>query len=147
LVGHTLKVMTFTEAACGIEGTVPEDTFDEIAGEDPAVATATVVNRVWEALQAPGVLERHGPTIIGEMTVDDFVGAMWIDPMTHSWDLADSAGTHHGISDAEANALYAEALNAIEAFRGPGGYADAVDGSNDPVGRLMAFLGRTSIRS
>ena len=34
LVGHTLKVMTFTEAACGIEGTVPEDTFDEIAGEE-----------------------------------------------------------------------------------------------------------------
>ena len=81
------------------------------------------------------------------MTVDDFVGAMWIDPMTHSWDLADSAGIDHGISDDEANDLYAEALEAIEAFRGPGGYADALEGSNDPVGRLMAFLGRTSIRS
>ena len=56
VVGHTLKVMTFTEAACGIEGTVPEGTFDEIAGEDPGLATGIVVNRVWEALQAPGVL-------------------------------------------------------------------------------------------
>jgi len=147
VVGHTLKVMTFTEAACGIEGTVPEGTLAEIAGDDPALATGMVVNRVWEALQAPGVLEHHGPTIIGEMTVDDFVGAMWIDPMTHSWDLADSAGIDHGISDDEANDLYAEALEAIEAFRGPGGYADALEGSNDPVGRLMAFLGRTSIRS
>ena len=64
VVGHTLKVMTFTEAACGIEGTVPEGTLAEIAGDDPALATGMVVNRVWEALQAPGVLEHHGPTTV-----------------------------------------------------------------------------------
>ena len=147
LVGHTLKVMTFTEAACGIEGTVPDDSFEEIAGEDPVVATGLIVNRVWEALETPGVLEHHGPTIIGEMTVDDFLGAMWIDPMTHSWDLADSVDVDHGISDDQANALYTEALESIEAFRRPGGYAEALQGANDPVSRLMAFLGRSSVRS
>ena len=147
LVGHTLKVMTFTEAACGIQGTVPDDSFEVIAGEDPVVATGLIVNRVWEVLETPGVLEHHGPTTIGEMTVDDFLGAMWIDPMTHSWDLADSVDVDHGISDDQANALYTEALESIEAFRRPGGYADALQGSNDPVGRLMAFLGRTSVRS
>ena len=93
------------------------------------------------------MLEHHGPTIIGEMTVDDFLGAMWIDPMTHSWDLADSVDVDHGISDDQANALYAEASGSIEAFRRPGGNAAALQGSNDPVSRLMAFLGRTSVRS
>ena len=93
------------------------------------------------------MLEHHGPTIIGEMTVDDFLGAMWIDPMTHSWDLADSVAVDHGISDDQANTLYAQALESIEAFRRPGGYGDALQGSNDPVDRLMEFLGRTSIRS
>ena len=37
LVGHTLKVMTFTEAACGIRGTVPDESFEVIAGEDPCL--------------------------------------------------------------------------------------------------------------
>ena len=67
--------------------------------------------------------------------------------MTHSWDLADSVDVDHGISDDQANALYTEALESIEAFRRPGGYAEALQGANDPVSRLMAFLGRSSVRS
>ena len=61
-------------------------------------------------------------------------------------EVVEAVAVDHGISNDQANTLYAQALDSIEAFRRPGGYADALHGSNDPVDRLMEFLGRTSIR-
>ena len=67
LVGHTLKVMTFTEAACGIQGTVPDDSFEVIAGEDPVVATGLIVNRVLEALEEAAKAGKGAAQLDGKM--------------------------------------------------------------------------------
>tara|TARA_B100001094_G_scaffold65110_1_gene61115 strand:+ start:11222 stop:11791 length:570 start_codon:yes stop_codon:yes gene_type:complete len=84
----------------------------------------------------------------GEMTVDEFLGIIWVDTFTHAWDIADASGVEHGIP----SAMAVEALQIMQpksdSMRGPGRFsAPYQTNSDDPVEQFIAFSGRKSVRS
>jgi uncharacterized protein (TIGR03086 family) len=63
------------------------------ACEDPPTVWADARDQVLEALDQPGVLQREGGFWFGSMSVDDLIGFVQWDPLTHSWDIAAATGT------------------------------------------------------
>lgn len=142
VLGHALAVVRLVgDAAAGAETRGPGPT--ETAGEDPLAAWAAARDHCLEALDTQGVLRAERDTPFGRIPVDSFLAGIYIDPLTHAWDLAIATGQPHGIAAdlaAEAEATVAKIGDAI---RGPGRMADPVPGDwHDPVQRFAAFTGR-----
>ena len=86
-------------------------------------------------------------TPFGEMTVDDFLGIIWVDTLTHTWDITDASGLDHGIPQVMAEEAHNLMTLREVAMRGPGRFNPAVEtNSDDAVDRFIAFTGRTSVR-
>ncbi len=47
---------------------------------------------VLEALDHPGRLQQSGRYWFGDMTIDQFIGMVTWDPLTHAWDVAQATG-------------------------------------------------------
>ena len=104
------------------------------------------VDTTLAALDHPGVLASVGPTPFGEMSIDDFIGSIWVDPLTHAWDIADAAGIDPGIDDATADHALATLAPLSAAIRGPGMFDDELDSDGTTLDRFIAFTGRRSVR-
>ncbi len=61
-------------------------------GDDPQVAWAEARDSALAALDQSGVLQREGSYWFGPMSVDDLIGFVQWDSLTHSWDLAAATG-------------------------------------------------------
>ena len=120
----------------------------DVAGADPAATVCSSVDSCLAALDQPGVLAQIAQTPFGEMPIDNFIGAIWVDPMTHAWDIADATGIDHGIDDATAEQALAQLEPMAEMMRGAGVFGPEVDAvSQQPIDRFVAFAGRSSTQS
>lgn len=147
VAGHASWVVRNIGAATG-NAPAPEPKPEaEVAGDDPAATVAAAVAATFEALDQQGALQHMAATPFGEMPIDDFIGVIWVDPLTHAWDIADAAGIEHGIEQDVANAAYAALEPISDGLRGSGRFADAIDVAEDAVARFIGFTGRTSVRS
>lgn len=126
---------------------IAEQAEAEVLGDNPAEAMRAVVGEVLAALDQQGVLATEAKTPFGEMTFDSFIGIVWVDPMTHTWDVADAAGIEHGIDEETATAALTQLKPAADALRGPGMFGQAVEpAAGDAVSTFMAFVGRSSVQ-
>ena len=93
-------------------------------------------------------LKKIVKTPFGEMSVDDFLGIIFIDTITHVWDIADASAIDHCIPQAMADEAY-DVMKPREAgLRGPGRFDPAIDiETDDSVERFIAFTGRSSVRN
>ena len=119
----------------------------EVAGDDPAAAIAAAVAATHAALDTEGALQTVAETPVGVMPVDSFIGTIWVDALTHAWDIADATGLAHGISDEMAIAAKASLEPISDVLRGPGRFDDPIEGGPDPVAAFIGFTGRRSVRS
>ncbi len=129
-------------------GPTPEQPEAEVLGDNPAQAFREIVATTMAALDQDGVLQKVAATPFGEMPLDSFMGIVWVDPTIHAWDVADATGIDHGIDQASAQQAFDQLSPVLDNLRGPGMFADAVEAAgDDAVARLIAFTGRSSVRS
>jgi uncharacterized protein (TIGR03086 family) len=145
VAGHVSWVIQATDAAAtGGEGPA-EQPEAEVAGADPAATIAESVDGVLASLDRPGVLNAVKATPFGEMPVDTFIGIIWVDPLTHAWDIATAAGIDPAIDDETAAKAQATLEPIADVLRGPGRFADAKEpAADDALSRFIAFAGRTA---
>lgn len=67
---------------------------------DPRAAWTQTRDNVLSALDQKGVLNQQGPFWFNAATVDDMVGIVMWDAVTHTWDLAQAVGQAHGLDPA-----------------------------------------------
>ena len=73
---------------------------------DPQAVWAETRDNVLSSLDQQGVLNQQGPFWFNAPTVDDMVGIVMWDAVTHAWDLAQAVGESHGLDDALVQACY-----------------------------------------
>lgn len=59
---------------------------------DPVGLWNDARDEVLEALDRPGVLAQSGRYWFGDMSIDEFIGMVQWDPLTHAWDVATAVG-------------------------------------------------------
>ena len=93
------------------------------------------------------ILHKKVKSPFGEMTVDEFLGIIWIDTFTHVWDIADASNIDHGIPSDMAIEAYQIMEPRSESMRGPGRFGEPHNTTSiDPVERFIAYSGRKSVR-
>lgn len=147
VAGHASWVIRNTGAATGNMAAPEPRPEAEVAGEDPAATVAAAVAETLAALDQQGALQLVAATPFGEMPVDSFIGTIWVDALTHAWDIADAAGIEHGIDGQTANAAHDTLAPISELLRGSGRFDDPIDVAGDEVARYIGFTGRTSVRA
>lgn len=148
VAGHASWVLQNIAAGTG-HGEHPEKQPEAmVAGDDPAATICASVDACLAALDQPGSLQTVAKTPFGEMPVDDFIGTIWVDPLTHAWDIADVAGIDPGIDDRTA-ALAQTSLEPIaDMMRDAGAFGPEVEPTgSDAVSKFVAFTGRASVNS
>ncbi len=111
---------------------------------DPYPAWAAARDGVLDALDTDGALQEEGDTPFGHLTVDRLVGILYVDPLTHAWDLGVAAGVDPAL-DTELCTRGADQLErAGDMIRAPGFYGPALPyaAGADPVTRFLAVAGR-----
>ncbi len=147
VAGHASWVLQNIAAGTGHTDRPEKQSEAEVAGDDPAATVCASVDACLAALDQPGSLHTVATTPFGEMPVDDFIGTIWVDPLTHAWDLADAAGIESGIDAATAAAAQAQLEPIADMMRGAGAFGPETDAAgDDAVARFVAFAGRRSVR-
>ena len=84
------------------------------------------------------------PTPFGEMPVDNFIGMLMADTLTHTWDLARAVGGDERLAPELVAAAHAGLLPLDAALRGPGRFAEKVptNHGDDAQTQFLKFLGR-----
>lgn len=145
--GHASWLIRNVGSLASGKGPIAEQPEAEVVGDDPAASVRAIVNETIVALDQQGALARVANTPFGEMPIDAFIGIVWVDPMTHAWDVADATGVAHGIDADTAAAAHAQMLPMSEMLRGPGMFNAVADPSgDDALSAFIAFTGRTSVQ-
>jgi uncharacterized protein (TIGR03086 family) len=144
VVGHQVGVMAMMAAAARGSESPYVGTPDEAAGDDPAAAWARAREDVLDALDHQGALQREAETPFGRMTVDRFLGMLYVDPLTHTWDLAMAAGVDPALDEELCRLGYERLDRAGDLIRGPGMYGARIDvpESAPAADRFVAVTGR-----
>jgi len=148
VAGHASWVLQNIAAGTGHAERPEQQPEAEVAGSDPAATICAAVDGCLAALDQPDTLQTVAQTPFGEMPIDQFIGTIWVDPMTHAWDIADATGIVSGIDETTAAAAQAQLEPIAEMMRGAGVFASAAEPSGiDAVSQFVAFAGRTSVRA
>lgn len=146
VAGHASWVLQNVAAAAGSGEPPAEQPEAEVAGDDPAATVRASVDRCLAALDHEGVLNAVGPTPFGEMPRDTMIGILWVDPLTHAWDIADAAGIDSGIDEGTAEMALASLEPMSEVLRASGRFGpEASPAGTSALDRFVAFAGRTSV--
>ena len=94
--------------------------------DDARTAWAEARDGVLEALDQPGVLHAQVTTPFGPMPVDNLIGLMFVDTVTHTWDLARAIGADERLDSDSIAAADTVLRPIIESLRRPGGYGPAI---------------------
>lgn len=142
VLGHALSVVGLVgSVARGEESSMPEPA--DAAGDDPSGAWAATRDATLAALDTKDVLQTPRDTPWGHIPVDTFLAGIYIDTLTHAWDLATATGQAHGISADLAAQAETTVAKIGDSIRAPGRMADPVAGDwSDPVDSFIAFTGR-----
>ncbi|MEZ5225785.1 MAG: TIGR03086 family metal-binding protein [Acidimicrobiales bacterium] len=143
-LGHTiwgLKRMT-----AGINGDDPpaEQAEADVAGDDPVGSWTAAMDAMLAALDHKDVLAAITPTPFGEMPVDQALGSLFIDPLTHTFDVAKATGVDHALPTELAEQALAVMTPLSDILRSPGLFGEVIDLRNDAsvVDTFIAFTGR-----
>lgn len=104
VVGHQAGVLGgVAHMAAGNEMILPAAP-DDLS--DPVTVWADARDGVLAALDQPGALHHEGKYWFGPMSIDDLVGVVAWDPLTHSWDLQQATGVQAVLDDELAQLSY-----------------------------------------
>ena len=111
---------------------------------DPLAVWAAARDGILEALDAPGVLHQEGAYWFGPMSVDDLIGVVQWDPLTHAWDLARATGVEAVLDEGLAQQSYDRISSIREALAGMKLVGERVPVSDhaDIVTKYLALVGR-----
>ncbi len=100
---------------------------------------------VLEALDHPGVLHKVVQSPFGEMPIDNLIGLLFVDTLTHTWDLARAVGGDETLDPGLVAAADAGIRPMVDGFRGPTTFGPAIGetDSDSAQVRLLKVLGRT----
>jgi uncharacterized protein (TIGR03086 family) len=116
-----------------------------LVADGPLASWGAARDGLLAALDHPGALQTVVATPFGQLPVDQFLGILVLDTLTHTWDVATAAGVDPCLDD-DLVARCSENIKPMDAMiRGTGMFADkkeAPEGAG-PVDELMAFLGRS----
>lgn len=138
VLDHSIDVAHMVTVAAGGPG-------DAGAGDGAALGRwHQAFDALHAQLDSKGVLQRVSETPFGEMPVDNFLGVLGVDPLLHTWDLAQAAGLDHGIDEGLAVQCQQGLAALGDMIRGPGRFDPAVTApaGADAVTKLAAFSGR-----
>ena len=148
VVAHQVGVLDgVTHMAGGNEMILPAMPEDR---SDPRALWAEGRDRVLAALDQEGALHHEGKYWFGPMTIDQLIGVVQWDPLTHSWDLAVAAGIDAVIDERLAQSSYdrISAMRESLAKMRLIGEEVAVADDADIVSRYLGLVGRDpSLRS
>ncbi len=90
VVAHQVGVLRgLAETVRSGEMALPAEPEDR---SDPVGLWSEVRDDVLAALDRSGALQQHGRFWFGEMSVDELIGVVQWDPLTHAWDVATAVG-------------------------------------------------------
>src|SRR4051794_17243666 len=121
VAGHVIDVQhAVTRMIMEEEAPSPRPTLRERAGSDPVRSWTEARAGLERAIEQPGAREKLVKTPFGEMSVDDFLGIIILDALTHSWDLGGAAGVYVRL-DPELVAIASDRIKPLDAaIRRPG---------------------------
>lgn len=142
VVGHQTGVLDgVAHMAAGNDMILPA-TPDDLS--DPQALWAASRDGVLTALDQPGALQHSGKYWFGPMSIDELIGVVQWDPLTHSWDLSQATGVDAALDEG----LAQKSFDRISAMR-PSlakmrlvGDEVAVPDSADIVSRYLGLVGR-----
>ncbi len=73
---------------------------------DPVGLWAASRDRVLAALDTEGALQHEGDYWFGRMSIDELIGVVQWDPLTHAWDLAQACGIDPALDEDLAQKSY-----------------------------------------
>lgn len=145
VAGHAAWLIKNLGSIAAGEGSIEGQREELVLGDVPAVGMRTIVETTLRQLDQQHALSPILPTPWGDLSVDDFIGEVWIDPIVHAWDLADATGTAHGIDEATAQAALTQLQAMSESHIAPWELGSAQPpAAETAVARLIAFTGRTA---
>lgn len=111
---------------------------------DPLAVWADARDGILEALDAPGVLHQEGAFWFGPMSVDDLIGVVQWDPLTHAWDVAQATGLEAVIDEGLAQQSYDRISSMRDALAGMKLVGEPVEVPDDAdiVTRYLGLVGR-----
>ena len=119
-----------------------------ILGSHPSREIRQIVNTALTQFDQAGSLARCTETEQGTLSVDHIMGLLWVDPLTHAWDIADATGVPHGIDDGIATRAFIHLQQVSERVRAADLYDEPVPtDSIDVIEMYISFTGRTSVRA
>ena len=95
---------------------------DSSKGDQPT--TGTFIAKLKDEIEqryTQDDLNQQVASPFGDMTLDEFLGIIWIDTFTHAWDIADAGSVDHGIPSEMAIEAYKIMQPRSESMRGPAG--------------------------
>ena len=148
VAGHASWVLQSIAASASGGPRPGEQAEADVAGHDPTATLCASVDSCLAALDQPGVLAKVAATPFGEMPIDNFIGAIWVDPLTHAWDIADAAAIDSGIDAQTAAQAKANLEPIADLMRSSGAFGPAVEPeADDALSSFVAFVGRRSVRA
>lgn len=111
---------------------------------DPQATWAATRDALFETLDRQGVLAQRGPFWFGAETVDDMIGVVKWDPVTHAWDLAQAVGEDPALDDALVQACYDTVAPLSEMLVDSGRTGPVLEVAADApiLDRYLALVGR-----
>ncbi len=143
IVAHQVGVLNgVANLARGGEVRMPEMPDDR---SDPLALWNRGRDDVLEALDHAGALHREGPYLFGPMTIDELIGVVKWDPLTHAWDLAAAVGVDH-VADQELAERCLDTIGPMAAtlrkWKLIGDEVEVTAGA-DAMSRFLGLIGRT----
>jgi len=141
VLSHSICMADLMRATAAGEEPPAMDFMPEVS--EPLRQWTDAREALFAALDQQGVLHRTEETIWGEMPIDTFLGLMAIDPLCHTWDLAQAAGIDAHLDPELCEQGIAQLEQTGDMLRGAGMFAASADQrSESPADRLIALSGR-----
>lgn len=142
VVAHQVGVFDgVAHMAGGNEMKLPETPEDR---SDPTGLWAASRDGVLRALDSPGALQHSGKYWFGPMSIDELIGVVQWDPLTHAWDVAQAVGIDAALDEDLAQKSYdrISAMRPSLAKMRLVGDEVAVPDDADIVSRYLGMVGR-----
>jgi len=142
VVGHAAGVLLAVPEMAGGAAMVLPTTADDLT--DPVGTWADARDTVLAALDAPGALDLTGEYWFGPMSIDELVGFVQWDPLTHGWDVAQATGVSVSLDEGLAQLSFDRISSIRQGLASMGLVGDevSVDAGSSVTDRYLALVGR-----
>ena len=147
VVGHVAGVLT-AAAEMVVTGVMvmPEMPADLA---DPDLVWSRAREAILGAIDEPGAVEREGAFWFGPMSVDDLIGVVLWDPLTHAWDVATAVGIDPHLDEDLASVAFDRISSMRDGLAGMGllGPELPVPDDASAIDRYLGLVGRDHVAS